>query len=243
MSSIVLLHGFTGSPDSFGEVRERLSAATTLSPRLVGHGERAPGVDGFEAEVDRLARLLPEEPVTLAGYSLGARLALGITVRHPKRVRSAVLVGVNPGLASAIEREQRRNHDRAWIELLEAGDIDAFVSAWERQPLFASGIELPERVRERRRHERRAHDPRELARCLRLTGLAEMPNYWPDLAKVSQPITLLAGEADEKFRHLASAAAKLLPRVRVEIASGASHDVLLERPDLVAVAIEAQLEE
>ena len=243
MSAVVLLHGFTGSPDSFGEVRERLRARTTLTPRLVGHGERAPGVDGFEAEVDRLARLLPEQPVTLVGYSLGARLALGISVRHPERVRSAVLVGVNPGLESATEREQRRNHDRAWIELLEAGDLDAFVAAWERQPLFASQAGLPERVRERRRKERLAHEPRELGRCLRLTGLAEMPNYWPDLPRVAQPITLLAGETDEKFRQLANAAAKLLPRARVAIASGASHDVLLERPDLVAVAIEDQLEE
>lgn len=242
MTPVVLLHGFTGSPDSFGEVRERLASRPTLSPRLLGHGERAPGVDGFEAEVDRLARLLPDEPVILAGYSLGARLALGITSRHPKRVRSAVLVGVNPGLRSAAEREQRRAEDRTWIELLETGGLDAFIAAWERQPLFASQTSLPERVRERRQNERRAHDPRELARSLRLTGLAEMPDYWADLPRITQPVTLLAGENDEKFRNLASAASKLLPRGRFEIAGGASHDVLLERPDLVAVAIE-QLEE
>lgn len=242
MNPLVCLHGFTGSPESFGEVRERLPSRSVWCPALVGHGERAPEVDRFEAEVDRLARLLPEEPVTLIGYSLGARLALGVAVRHAKRVRNAVFIGVNPGLRSNSERDERRVQDRRWIELLETRGLDAFVREWERQPLFASQTDLPERVRERRQKERRRHDPLELARCLRLTGLAEMPDYWPDLPRLAVPVTLLAGEKDEKFRRLAGAAAELLPHARLTIAPGASHDVLLERPDLVAVAIE-QLEE
>ena len=238
MTSLVCLHGFTGSPDSFGEVRERLTTRRTSCPRLVGHGEAAPTVTGFEAEVDRLVQLFPAEPVTLVGYSLGARLALGVCARHPQRVRSAVLIGVNPGLRSASEREARRAADAKWIELLETQGLEAFASEWERQPLFASQADLPERVRERRRAERRRHDPRELARSLKLTGLAEMPDYWPHLPKLALPVTLLAGELDERFRRIAEAAAELLPRARFTIAPGASHDVLLERPDLVAVAIE-----
>jgi 2-succinyl-6-hydroxy-2,4-cyclohexadiene-1-carboxylate synthase len=243
VSPLLCLHGFTGSPESFAEVRERLASRPVSCPALVGHGERAPEIDSFEAEVDRLARLLPEEPVTLVGYSLGARLALGLAVRHPKRVRSAVFIGVHPGLRSSAERDARRTHDRHWIELLETRGLDAFVSEWERQPLFASQAGLPEPARERRQKERRRHDPLELARCLRLTGLAEMPEYWPNLPHLALPVTLLAGEKDEKFRRLAGAAAELLPHARLTIAPGASHDVLLERPDLVAVAIEEQLEE
>jgi 2-succinyl-6-hydroxy-2,4-cyclohexadiene-1-carboxylate synthase len=234
VSPLFLLHGFTGSPESFWGVRERLSSRAMSCPALLGHGEPGPEVDGFEAEVARLARLLPEEPVALVGYSLGARLALGIAVRYPNRVQSAVLISVNPGLRSGAEREARREQDRRWIELLETRGLEAFVSEWERQPLFASQTELPERVRQRRQVERRRHDPHELARSLRLTGLAEMPDYWPDLPRLTAAVTLIAGERDEKFRRLASAAAELLPRARVTIAPGASHDVLLERPDLVA---------
>jgi 2-succinyl-6-hydroxy-2,4-cyclohexadiene-1-carboxylate synthase len=240
MSRVVCLHGFTGSPESFEPVRERLSETRLSALRLVGHGEPAPSVHGFDDEVERLAGLLPEGPLRLVGYSLGARLALGLLARHRGRFESAVLIGLNPGLRSEAEREQRRVQDQAWIELLEAQGLEPFLEAWEAQPLFAAQNALPEQVRERKRRERHTHDPRELARSLRLTGLASMPNYWPLLPELRLPVTLMAGERDEKFRNLGRMAAELLPRARFELAGGASHDVLLERPDLVAVAIEQQ---
>jgi 2-succinyl-6-hydroxy-2,4-cyclohexadiene-1-carboxylate synthase len=178
-----------------------------------------------------------EAPAHLAGYSLGARLALGIAVRHPERVARLTLVGVHPGLASEAERDERRRSDRRWIELLETCGIDAFVDAWSAQPLFATERRLPDASRAARRKVRLAHDPKELARSLRIVGLAEMPDFRPHLGEIHAPVTLVAGELDEKFSALAGELSGLLPSARLVLAPEAGHDLLLERPDLVATEL------
>lgn len=234
---LVLLHGFTGSAESWNGVLARLPTRAALRPTLVGHGARAEGVRTFDDEVDRLARAMGPTPAHLAGYSLGARLALGIAVRHPERVSRLTLVGVHPGLASPAEREERRRSDRRWIELLETCGIDAFVDAWSAQPLFATERRLPETLREARRKERLAHDPKELARSLGITGLAEMPDFRPHLGEIRVPVTLMTGGLDEKFSALAEELSSLLPSARRTLAPEAGHDLLLERPDLVATEL------
>jgi 2-succinyl-6-hydroxy-2,4-cyclohexadiene-1-carboxylate synthase len=234
---LVLFHGFTGAPGSFDAVIARLPDRRTLCPALIGHGASAPGVASFVDEVDRLASLMPTEPAHLAGYSLGARLALGLTLRHPQRVARLTLVGVNPGLTDEAERLARRRADAALCELLETQGLDAFLRVWEGQPLFASQERLEPAVRARRLALRRGHQPDELARCLRITGLSQMPDYWPELPRLTPPLTLLAGELDAKFCAMARAAQAQVPGSRLVIAPGAGHDLLLERPDLVAVEL------
>ncbi|HEX6766659.1 MAG TPA: alpha/beta fold hydrolase [Polyangiaceae bacterium] len=234
---LVLLHGFTGGPASWNDVLTRLPTRTALCPSLVGHGAPASGVETFDAEVDRLAELVGAVPAHVAGYSLGARLALGIAVRHPERVARLTLVGVHPGLASDAERDERRRADARWLELLETCGLEAFVDAWSAQPLFETERRLSEAVRLRKRAQRLAHQAKELARSLRATGLAEMPDFRPFLRNVRVPVTLLAGELDPKFSRLANELASLLPNARVTIVPGAGHDLLLERPDWVATEL------
>jgi 2-succinyl-6-hydroxy-2,4-cyclohexadiene-1-carboxylate synthase len=114
--------------------------------------------------------------------------------------------------------------------------LDAFLRVWEAQPLFASQDCLEPAVRAQRLALRRGHQAGELARCLRITGLSEMPNYWPELARLTA-LTLLAGELDAKFSAIARAAQAQVPGSRLVIAPGAGHDLLLERPDLVALEL------
>lgn len=234
---LVLLHGFTGSADSWNDVLVRLPTRAARCPLLLGHGAKAEGVTNFDDEVDRLGRELGETPVHLAGYSLGARLALGIAVRHPERVVRLTLIGVHPGLTSESERAERRRADARWIELLESCGIEAFVDAWSAQPLFANERSLPDTVRRRRHAERLRHDPKGLARSLRVTGLAEMPDFRPHLAGVRVPVVLVTGALDPKFSALAAELSRVIPRARHTVVSGAGHALLLERPDLVATEL------
>jgi 2-succinyl-6-hydroxy-2,4-cyclohexadiene-1-carboxylate synthase len=234
---LVLFHGFTGSPESWNDVLARLPTRHAFRPPLLGHGANADGVRSFDDEVDRLAATLGPAAVHLGGYSLGARLALGVAVRHPARVARLTLIGVHPGLRSETERDERRRADARWVELLERCGMEAFVDAWTAQPLFATQRALPQAVRERRKRERLSHDPRGLARSLRVTGLAEMPDLRAHLGDVRVPVTLLAGELDAKFSALAGELVRLFPDARETIVPGAGHDLLLERPDLVATEL------
>lgn len=236
MTSLLALHGFTGSPDSWAFLGERVSA-----PPLLGH-VGAPDTDqitSFEGEVDRLAQLARgSERLHVVGYSLGARLALGMAVRHPARITRLTLISGHPGLASEEERRARLGADSVWIDVLLDHGLLAFVDAWEKQPLWATQAGVSAAALERRRAIRLSHDPRGLARSLRITGLGQMPSYWERLARLEMPVTILAGELDLKFSSLARAVCELTPHSTLEIMPGAGHDLLLERPERVAHVIQ-----
>src|SRR4051812_30010155 len=103
-----------GAPSSFDALRASMRRPACVTPWLPGHG---PAVvpSSFAACVDALAaELAPHAPFDLLGYSLGARVALGLVARHPHLVRRAVLVSVHPGLASDVARAARVAEDEAW---------------------------------------------------------------------------------------------------------------------------------
>jgi len=239
VSAELLLHGFTGSPQSW----DFLPVQPTIRryrPALVGHAGSGAGpeVSNFEGEVDRLAMLSREaEALHVVGYSLGARLALGFALRHPARVSRLTLISGHPGLESDAERAERRASDARWCAVLLDRGLPAFVEAWQAQPLWASQAGLDQAVLERKQRERLSQDPAGLARSLRVTGLAEMPNYRERLAQLTVPVTLIAGGLDSKFRALAERMAKGVAHAELAIVDGAGHDLLLERPEFITEVI------
>jgi len=241
---LVCIHGFTGSPASFDPLARALArhgVVRLCRPALLGHGA-AVGADArrgprsqraacFEDEVDRVAALVVREGFAgahLLGYSLGARVALGLLARHPFLFAGATLIGVHPGLGSAEERASRVGSDERWCTLLERRGVGAFIDAWEAQPLFASQRALDARSSAAQRRVRAAHSAEGLARALRVLGLGRMPNYRGALVMCPVKVRLVVGERDEKFSSVAAALAQLAPRVELDEVPGVGHNVLLE---------------
>ncbi len=238
MTPLLALHGFTGSPRSWEFLPPRKELPRVV-PVLVGHSGSDAGtqIAGFEDEVDRLALLTPECGVHVVGYSLGARLGLGLALRHPARVTRLTLLSCHPGLHTNAERAARRASDAAWCDILLSRGVPAFVEAWQAQPMWDSQKQLPDAVRQQRQSERLSHTAHGLALSLGLAGLGEMPDYGPRLAEIRVPVTLLAGAFDGKFSALAAHMARQLPQATLEIVPGAGHDLLLERPELITEVI------
>ena len=92
-------------------------------------------------------------------------------------------------------------------------------------------------MRAARQPARLAHAPLALAAALRALGLGAMPDLWPELARITAPVAVLAGALDEKFAALAHRIADRLPRARAVLVDGAGHNLLLEAPDAVARAL------
>jgi 2-succinyl-6-hydroxy-2,4-cyclohexadiene-1-carboxylate synthase len=234
MSTYVLLHGFTGGPRSWDALARRLPRrARVLRPTLAGH-RSAPAATAWRDEIDRLARWVLREDVRdahLVGYSLGGRLALGLLERDPSPFARATLIGAHPGLHDPRERDARRARDASWIELLEARGIEAFVDAWEAQPIFETQRRLPAATRAARRRERLGHRADGLASALSALGLAQMPPV--TAAHIPTEIELVVGGLDRTHLALSSALARALPRGRVRAVEGVGHDVVLERVDQV----------
>ena len=242
MTTAVLIHGFSGSPESWRSVAARLDMPS-YAPAVCGHGTGSPTapatVDGcsFEAEVDRLASVVREAapaPRYVAGYSLGGRLALGLLVRHPSLFLGAALIGTNPGIDGGTERAARSAADDDWARCIEEQGVAAFDRKWSALPLFESQGRLgAETVAEQRRI-RLGHDPGALAAAMRALSLGAMPDYRSFLPMISCPVELIAGGLDAKFVALARQMEEELPQATVQIVDGVGHNLPLEAPAQLA---------
>lgn len=233
--SYALLHGFMQSRAAWEPLRASLpSDAQVCAPTLLGHGA-TPAAARFDDEVERLAGELRSLPrCHLIGYSLGARVALRLAVEHPQLFARVTLIGVHPGIDDEVEREGRAMLDDARAEALLRQGLEAFVDAWEREPLFATQSRVDAASRARHRAMRLKHDPEGLAQSLRVMGLGRMPPQGPALPTLELPIDLVVGAEDVRFRGIALRMAEELPRCRIHVVPHTGHDVPLEAPAALA---------
>jgi 2-succinyl-6-hydroxy-2,4-cyclohexadiene-1-carboxylate synthase len=240
--AFVLLHGFSGSPASWRTIVAGLPLSSQVfCPAIVGHALDTGDAVDFSVEVNRLATAIAERsmaPAHLCGYSLGARIALGLLIRHRGLFAGATLIGANPGLPEdSGERAERIVADERWARLAESEGAARFCEQWSAQPLFASQHALPDDVRAEQDAVRFAHDGAALAGAMRALSLGRMPDWRPHLGSVAVPVNVMAGALDLKFTGLARQMAQSLPRARLEIVPGAGHNIPLERPSAIIAAL------
>jgi 2-succinyl-6-hydroxy-2,4-cyclohexadiene-1-carboxylate synthase len=251
---LLLLHGFTGSSQAWGEeVLEALARSRrVLAVDLPGHGrsDTPPLGDPLHigCVVADLAHLLDRSGIEKAdwlGYSMGGRIALAAALTRPGRVARLILESASPGLADAAERGERRMSDEALAARIEALGVEAFVDEWLAQPLFATQARLPDEVRERERRWRLSNRPEALAACLRGLGTGTQPPFWERLPERRSPTLLITGEHDTRFTGIATrmlAGFAATPDARHVVVPGAGHAVHLEAPGAWLAAVTSFLE-
>ena len=230
--AIVFLHGFTHTGASWRAVIDELGERyRALAPDIRGHGRASAlrPIDFDHCVADIAA--LPPERFTLAGYSLGGRLALLAALAHPQRVERLVLVSTTAGIADPVERAARREADEALAAEIEDMSIEAFARRWAAQPLLRH---QPEHVAATAQADRLRNQPANLAAALRGVGPGVMQPAWDRLGDLRMPVTVIAGERDTKFRKLAERIAARVPRADLLIVPTAGHAVHLQAPALVA---------
>jgi 2-succinyl-6-hydroxy-2,4-cyclohexadiene-1-carboxylate synthase len=233
--TVVLLHGFTNTGHSWDDVMDSLPGRESLAPDIRGHGEcsdaRPITLDAVIEDVDRLA----PEAFTLAGYSMGGRIALHVAFALHDRVRRLVLVGASPGLRTATARAERRAADERLADELESSTIERFAERWASTPVLAD--QSPKVRAKADADRRRNHSPAGLAAALRGLGTGALPSLWPRLDRLKIPVELVVGERDEKFIQIARQMLEDLPNARLVVAPGAGHAVHWEAPGTVADSI------
>ena len=167
----------------------------------------------------------------MAGYSLGARVALGLAAEAPGRLRRMVLESGSPGLRRRRDRGVRRLEDAALAARIESEGVERFIQTWEALPLFAGLRSLPAEVQAALRARRLAGDAEGLALSLRRLGLGAQPSYWSALPRIRTPALLLTGDRDEKFTRVARRMAAELPMVWGHVFPGVGHAPHLEVPE------------
>lgn len=249
--AVLLLHGFMGSKADWTTLIETLADAyRVIAVDLPGHGEsEAPedvGRYGMATVAEDLAALLGHlavERAHLLGYSMGGRLALFMALAQPERWQSLLLESASPGLETEAERAERRGQDEALASYIEREGVEAFVDRWERLPLFATQLSLPESVKQEHREKRLRNRPEGLAGSLRGMGTGTQPSLWERLDQLALPTLLVVGELDEKFVAIGREMLQRMPRVLLTAVPQTGHTVHLERPDVFAALVQHWLAE
>ncbi|MYI56199.1 MAG: alpha/beta hydrolase [Acidimicrobiia bacterium] len=112
---VVLVHGFgTSSRRTWGSLGwiDLLTEAgrEVHAPDVLGHGAAPkPHEPAAYADLEGwLAERLPEGPLDAIGFSLGARLLLGVASRQPARIRRLVVAGVGRNIINGDPDYRRR---------------------------------------------------------------------------------------------------------------------------------------
>jgi len=197
---IVLIHGF-GSTKEVNWVQPRWVATLTQAGRRVialdnrGHGRSTKLYDPADyrtalmaEDVRALLDHLGLQRADVMGYSMGARIAAFLALKHPERVRSLVLGGLG-------------------IRLVEdAGLPDSIAEALEARSL--ADVSDPTGRMFRSFAEQTKSDLRALAACIR--GSRQTLSR-ADVGRISVPVVVAVGGRDP-LAGSAQALARLLPR-------------------------------
>ena len=223
---VVLVPGFTQTARSWTGTAEVVTQ--TCDVRALDVPERSTFAGTARAIGDSGGRAV------YVGYSMGGRLCLRLAIDRPELVRGLVLVSASPGIADDRERAARAEADDVLAEGIERDGVDAFLSRWLAQPMFASVPADAPGLADRRRL-----SSAYLAASLRLLGAGVMEPMRNDLPELAMPVLLVTGSRDDKYTEIAH---RMLERMHagvehVELEGG--HALPLEQPAVLGGLITA----
>lgn len=242
---LILLHGFTGSTESWSPLRSAFDHAyRVIAIDHPGHGRSSVPTDPNRYRVDRfsddLLRLIDSlslERVVVAGYSMGGRVALRFAIGHADRVAGLVLESTTPGIEDSAQRLVRKEFDGLLANDIERDGIEDFVDRWERLPLWDTQRQLPHASRVGLRAQRLLNDPLGLANSLRGAGAGEGLPVLDQAAGLRTPVLIIAGALDTRYVELGRLLERTIPGSRLEPVENAGHAVYLEMPEAFATAV------
>ncbi len=241
---IVLLHGLGGSLMTWQGVADAISQhKRVILVDLPGHGgSSAPDPGECDYSPAALASAIADaigavcdEPVVIAGHSLGGAIAALIAIASPHLV--AALVLIDPAGAS-------EDTDPELLRLIEADATDAgsreILELFFHDPTLVTSTGVAE-------HSRMLSQPgvhaavRAVARSS-FDGAAQRLDIRDLLADIDVPVLVIWGAEDRVFDVSHARVLSLaVPDAQVEIVADAGHVPHLERPDEVVTLIDAFL--
>ncbi|MDY0393141.1 2-succinyl-6-hydroxy-2,4-cyclohexadiene-1-carboxylate synthase [Virgibacillus halophilus] len=236
-TTIVMLHGFTGSSETWKEfVACWQDIYRIITVDLPGHGKSHSAtprsMEACCADLDALFQHVGLDAFHLVGYSMGGRTALSYAVSYPTMLKSLILESASPGLKSEQERAARMASDEKLAEKILKEGITSFVDYWENIPLFATQKHLPEEKKEFIRRERLSQRAEGLHDSLIFMGTGKQPSLWHLLPELKLPILLLAGEHDQKFIAISQHMEKLFSEADLHIVLKAGHAIHVEESEV-----------
>lgn len=265
---VILIHGFMDHGLSFTEVAQQLAHYRVVAPDVRGHGHSGwvgrGGYYHFYDYFDDMHRLLDAlgvERCGVLGHSMGGSIASGLAAIEPSRVRRLILLeGMGPPSTDMTDSAARL---RRWSESLRRpAVVDDEAARRRARPVMANLDEAAGRLR---RFNPRLSPARALALAKTFTepsdggeGVvwrmdplhktpAAKPFFWEEAVAlwraVEAPVLSLSGtespwvpdRLDERHTYF-----RAVTRAQV---GGAGHNLHHDRPELVAAAVDAWMQD
>ncbi len=232
-TDLVLVHGVGASLEAWNEVVSCLGEGfRTIRLDLRGHGAsgKPPGpyhIDDFVGDVMAVMDHFGIASCHLAGHSLGALIAQGVALAHPRRLDRLVLLS---GIAGRTAEERRRVEKRLAMvaDGIPGAHFEASVSRWFTDDFLRRHPDIIARQAEANRR----NDPAAYAasyRVLTETDFAER------LRDITAQTLIVTGEHDlGSNARMARYMHATIPHSSVHILPDLKHAILTEAPDDVA---------
>jgi 2-succinyl-6-hydroxy-2,4-cyclohexadiene-1-carboxylate synthase len=159
----------------------------------------------------------------------------------PRRVSRLMLESASPGIEDADERRRRVASDDALAERIVRSGVEAFVAEWEAVPLLAAAPHVSADRLAGQHALRLQNRPLGLANSLRGMGAGQQAPLWSRLEEVVQPVLLIVGELDSRYRRIADRMRPVLPAGEVAVVPEAGHTVHVDQPPAFSSLVRSAL--
>ena len=247
---LLLVHGFTGAKEDFGDWWEALAAEGwwVLAPDLRGHGASAKpegeehySIATFARDVLAVADAAGWDRFALLGHSMGGAIVQEVVLAAPERVERLVLMDTHHGAFDIASPDVVQTG----VDVIRSQGLDALLDLLEALAAPPKGPEA--RVREARpgyvawnREKLRAVAPGMYASLA--MELVTRPDRLAELAALHVPTLVIVGDQDEPG--LVAAAERMgaaLPHATHVVVADAGHSPQFEAPDEWWAALRAFL--
>jgi 3-oxoadipate enol-lactonase len=241
-SPLMLVHGFTGAKEDFGDFFTPLAERGwhVVAPDLRGHGasdkptdESAYTLPIFAGDVLALADALGWSRFTMLGHSMGGMIAQQMLLAAPDRIEALILMDTAHGrLEGALDEGMI---ERA-LAFIRANGIEAWKEMMESQA--DRGLSTPADLRVRAERpgyvefgERKllAVSPAMVASML--SQLGTIDDRLERLAAHTTPTLVIVGEQDKPFIGASERMADVMPGASLSVIPDGGHSPQFESPD------------
>jgi len=195
--NLVLIHGYSDNLNMwYNQVPEFSKQFQVLSYDVRGFGKSEIGKGPYSMELcaDDLYALLKAlnmESACLLGYSMGGRIGLSFTLKHPDMVRGLVFANSGVGGETTPEVEEAR---KMMLEVLKQGDIETIAEMMAVASFSPDFKERDPEIFRKYKEIKMQNDPSPYVSIMEaLFAAIENP---PDLSQVKCPALIIAGEND-----------------------------------------------
>ena len=235
---VLFLHGFTGKGRDWKNIADKLgNEFLPVAIDLIGHGasDSPDEIEYYyeESQIEQLNFIIEKlkfEKEILCGYSMGGRLALSFSTKHPEKVIGLILESTTPGITDEEERKHRVDNDIMLAKRIKEYGVESFIEYWMSLPLFNSLNRLSAEQEFLLLSEREENTITGLSNSLIGFSTGKMKDHWDDAKQLTMPVLQITGSLDEKFTEINKKLYKLLPNSEHKIIPDTGHNTHLENP-------------